>query len=223
MRTTALSLLAIVVLAGLTKLSQRHETKNQAMIKGEDAPIAGINARDSCCVSESPKAGVKDSSVYQLESRWINQNGKEMCLSQLQGKTCVFAMFYSHCTYACPITINDMKKIETALPFDLNERIGFVLVSFDPVHDSPETLKKLAESQELDRRRWTLLTGRDYDDRTLAAMLGVEFKKKGNGDFMHSSQITVLNPAGEIVYKHVGLNRPISDVVEAIENCSAQQ
>lgn len=32
--------------------------------------------------------------------------------------------------------------------------------------------------------------------------IGVEFKKKADGDFMHSSQITVLNACGDVVYKH---------------------
>ncbi len=185
--------------------------------------FSGKIAQNICCVSGSSKAGIKEASLYQLESQWTDQNGEEVRLSELQGKTRVIAMFYSHCTYACPMTINDMKRIESALPSDLGEHVGFVLVSFDPVRDSPETLNRLAESQGLDGKRWTLLTGRDYDDRTLAALLGVEFKKKANGDFTHSNQITVLGPAGEIVYKHFGLNQPILDVVKAIENCSARQ
>ncbi len=219
MRTSTLSLFALGMLgalAGLTALSQKHETKTQPIKQVEEA-------QNTCCVSGSSKAGIKDGSLYQLESQWTDQSGKEMCLSELKGKTRVIAMFYSGCTYACPMTINDMKRIESELPSDLRERVGFVLVSFDPVHDSPATLNKLAENQGLDGKRWTLLTGQDYDDRTLAAMLGVEFKKKANGDFIHSNQITVLGPAGEIVYKHFGVNRPISDVVEAIENCFSRQ
>lgn len=115
-------------------------------------------------------------------------------------------MFYSHFAYACPLTINDMKTIESSLPQDLKGKIRSVLVSFDPKRDTPTALKTLADQRQLDGNDWTLLTGRDDDVRTLAAVLGVEFRRKSNGDFLHSSQITVLNKHGEIVCKHFGLN-----------------
>ncbi len=140
-----------------------------------------------------------------------------MKLSGLEGKVRVIAMFYSNCTYACPLTINDMKRISRALPSGLRDRVGFVLVSFDPERDSPAALRKLAESEEIDSTDWLLLTGSEGDDRTLAAELGVEFEKKADGDFQHSSLIAVLDESGDIIYRHTGLNKPIGDVVNAIK------
>lgn len=113
-------------------------------------------------------------------------------------------------------------SFKAMLPANLKDRAAFVLVSFDPARDTPQTLRSLAQQRGLDDGSWELLTGKRPDIRTLADMLGVEFKIQADGSFKHSSQITVLNDAGEIIHKHIDLNEPIGDVVQAIENASLQ-
>jgi protein SCO1/2 len=186
--------------------------------------------RKCCTVGDATQNPLPGNSIYQLKSNWKNQDGKVVNLSALRGKIEVIAMFYSNCTYACPLTINDMKKIDYNLPKALRKNVGFVLVSFDSKRDTPRVLKTVAKDQQLeemanfdDTPHWQLLTGRSSDVRSLAAVLGVKYKRQSNGDFLHSSQITVLNTKGEIVYKHIGLNQSIDDVVHAVEECSEQK
>ncbi len=199
----------------------KNEVKQQSLRATEKEGSAGDSHR-MCCVNDDESSTLSGNSIYQLESDWKNQNGKTLNLSELRGKVQIVAMFYSHCTYACPLTINDMKTIESKLPRELNGKVGFVLVSIDPKRDTPAALKTLADQQQLDGNEWTLLTGTDDDIRALAAVLGVEYRKKSNGDFLHSSQIAVLDRNGEIVYRHIGLNQPTEDVVQAAEKCSKQ-
>ena len=205
-----------------TPFQRQSESKPQSI---HSTMPANRNCSDSCCImtsgnshqAKAKSALLPGNSIYQLGSNWKNQEGRTLNISDLQGKIEIIAMFYSHCTYACPLTINDMKKIQSGLPKNVDAKTGFVLVSFDPERDKPQVLKTLASDQQLNEREWTLLTGTGDDARSLAAALGVEFKKKSNGDFLHSSQITVLDKDGEIIYKHLGLNQPIDDVVRTIE------
>ena len=225
MKSFAVLLFLMMALTALFAASGPSSSNgNDIHPAGKSQPFAGSGStqRDSCCLVTGQNAGIGSGSLYQLESKWTDQDGRQMRLSEFCGKTRVIAMFYSHCTSACPTTINDMKRIESALPQDIRQSVGFVLVSFDPDRDTPQTLRRLAEGEGLNLKHWTLLTGPAYDDRTLAAMLGVEFKKKADGDFMHSSQITVLNANGDIVYKHSGVNQPIADVVQAVESTAGR-
>jgi protein SCO1 len=170
----------------------------------------------SCCSSE--KSGeFTDNSIYQLESEWINQDNKEFRLSSFKGKPVVLTMFFASCTYACPILVNDMKKIESSLPGDMHG-YNFVLVSIDPERDTPEALKNFADAKNLDKERWTLLTGSGDDIMELAALLGFKYKKEADGSYSHSNMILVLNEEGEITHQHNGLNQDITAVVTEINN-----
>jgi protein SCO1/2 len=220
MKTLVLFLLTslpVIVLEATTHL----EAGNKSKTKTAKVVESKVGQReDMCCVKTMNSSPLPGNSIYQLQSSWKDQNGKDADISNFKGKVEVVAMFYSHCTYACPLTINDMKRIESALPKNIQTKVGFILVTFDPKRDTPRVLKTLTLNQQLDERRWSLLSGREADIRSLAAVLGVEFKKKSNGDFLHSSQITVLNSEGEIAYKHLGLNNSIDEVVQAIVKCT---
>ena len=61
-------------------------------------------------------------------------------------------MFFTHCEYACPIIVNDMRKLQAALPEDVRGKVDFLLVSFDAKRDTPETLA--AEGADFADRRF---------------------------------------------------------------------
>jgi len=122
-------------------------------------------------------------------------------------------MFFASCQYACPLLVNDLKRIETALPAEARSRVGFTLVTFDPHRDTPAALAAYRASRHLAVETWTLLRGEPDDILELAALLGVQFKQDASGQFAHSNLITVLNAEGEIAYQRSGLNLPPEDVV----------
>jgi protein SCO1 len=130
----------------------------------------------------------------------------------------VVVMFFASCEYACSVLVNDLKRIEAALPKDTRARTGFLLISFDTVRDAPEVLRAFRQRMELPEERWTLVTGRPDDVRELAALLGVRYQQDTRGQFAHSNLLTVLND-GEVIHQHTGLNRPVDKVVRAIVGC----
>ncbi|MBI3848836.1 MAG: SCO family protein [Verrucomicrobia bacterium] len=175
-------------------------------------------AKASCCCARNlePAAPLTDRSIYQLDSTWTNDAGKPIKLAVLRGRTQVVAMFFANCAYACPLIVNDMKRIEAALPESFRSRVGFTLVSFDSERDTPETLSAFRKSRGLAQSRWTLLRGQPDDILELAAVLGVKFKKDARGQFAHSNLITVLNSEGEIVHQQIGLNQSIEETVRIV-------
>jgi protein SCO1/2 len=160
----------------------------------------------NCCAREIQKGKISDKSLYQVDSTWTTDAGKQMTLSSLAGRPQVVTMFFTSCEYACPILANDMKKLEAALPDAIRTNVGFVLVTFDSERDTPNALAKYRKARSIPEH-WTLLTAGPDDILELAALLGVKFKKDTRGQFAHSNLITVLNSEGEIATQQVGLNR----------------
>ena len=189
-------------LSNTSGLEKTHDTKN-------------VKEKKSCC-SEEETGDYSSNSIYNLESDWVNQNGDKINVGSLRGKPVILTLFYASCTYACPILINDMKKIESSLPKNKLNGYKFVLVSIDPDRDTPGNLLKTLKMNNLDSRRWTLLTGNKDDVMNLAALIGFKFKDGDKGGFSHSNLITLLNENGEIEHQHVGLNQSIDDALLAL-------
>lgn len=144
-------------------------------------------------------------SVYLLESEWKDQDARARKLSSLAGRVQVVALVYTHCGYACPRIVADLKRIEGEVAAAHPGRVGFVLVSIDPERDTPERLRSFAEGSRLDPARWTLLNGSDAQVLELAALLGVKYRRESAADFSHSNVITVLDPHGVVVHQQLGL------------------
>ncbi len=175
-------------------------------------------ATSSCCATNlTPAAAFTDKSLYQLDSIWTNDSGQAIKFGKLQGRVQVVAMFFASCTYACPIIVHDMRRIESALPESIRAKAGFTLITIDTEHDKPAALHAYRNVHKLPVDRWTLLHGKPDDTLELAALLGVKFKREASGQFAHSNLITVLNGQGEIIHQQIGLNQAIQPAVQAIE------
>ena len=176
----------------------------------------------SCCAKAEAPTAFTDKSIYQVESIWTTDEAKQLKLGELRGRPQVVAMFFTSCQFACPIIVNDMKRIEASLPPELAARVGFTLVSIDSERDTPAVLAEYRKAHALPEKRWTLLRGNPDDLLELAALLGVKYKADANGQFAHSNVITILNAQGEIVYQQVGLNQDIEKSRETIQQLLAK-
>ena len=95
-------------------------------------------------------AAYSSRSLYQLESVWTTAADQPLRLGQLQGKVQVLAMVCTTCESACPFIVSLMQLMEAALPPELHPAVGFVLVTFDPVRDTPAVLGAYSVRMGLD-------------------------------------------------------------------------
>jgi len=140
-------------------------------------------------------------SVLQQEGAFTDQSGKLFHLADRRGHVQIVSMFYSSCTYTCPLMIDSALGIEHALTPAQRDALRILLVSFDPQRDTPVVLQALATKRHLDAQRWTLARADDGSVRKLAALLGVRYRKLANGDFNHTSGLILLDADGRIVAK----------------------
>jgi protein SCO1/2 len=179
---------------------------------------ASDSSQHSCCTPAAPATSTNftDQSLYQTESTWTTDEGKQIQLGALRGRPRVVAMFFTSCQFTCPIIVNDLKRVEAALPDNVRTNVGFTLISFDSDRDIPTVLKAFRVHSGLPESNWTLLHGDPDAVRELAALLGVNYRQDARGQFAHSNLITVLNAGGEIVYQQAGVNLPPDELVKKL-------
>lgn len=135
-------------------------------------------------------------SLYQLDTRLTDQDGKAVKLGDYRGQPVIISMFYGTCPYACPLLMSRIKRLEAALAPEVRAQVRVVLVSLDPEHDTPESLKKLAKAHGLDEARWRLLRTEEEYVPEVAAVLGIKYRPLREGGMNHSSVLTLLDRDG---------------------------
>lgn len=166
--------------------------------------------------------GLPGESIYQLEDLWQDDSGTELPLASLAGQAVVGAMVYGSCEYACPIIVNDMKKIEAELPSAVSDATRFVLFSFDPDRDTPEALAEYRQRRNLLGDNWTTLRAPESTVRELAVVLGVRYKKVGT-EFAHSNLIVVFDQDGVPSFRQQGLNIAPDEAVAVLTSIVSTQ
>lgn len=130
----------------------------------------------------------------------------------------VVSMFYATCAYACPTLIRDLVAIDRELTPQTRQRTRYLLVTFDPDHDTPEVLAKLRSAHHVPSDRWTFARAADDDaTRELAATLGITYLRLPDGNYNHTSVIVGLDRDGRPRAKIDGLKRDASAFVRALE------
>ncbi len=181
----------------------------------------GFAGEPPCCRAPLPASPPTDKSLYLLDSKWTSDVGKIVQLGVLRGRPQIVTLFFTHCEYACPITVNELKTIESKLPPEVLAKVDFLLVSLDPNRDTIEALAAFREKRQLTRERWTLLRGSEDDVRELAALLGVNYAQDARGQFAHTNLVTLLHADGEIAFQHLGLKQDPTPLLAAIGKAAA--
>ena len=155
-------------------------------------------------------------SIYQLSVPLTDQSGKTFQLAERRGAPMIVSMFYTSCQYVCPMLMESIQANEQKLSPAERARLKVTLVSFDPEHDTVPVLRKTAESHSLDNTRWTLARSDAASVRKLAALLGIQYRAIGNGDFNHSTALILLDADGQIVAKTSELGGADAEFVKAL-------
>ena len=172
-------------------------------------------------VMNTKKEGeISELSIYNLPSKWTNQNNEEIQLKALKGDVLVMVMIYTSCQTACPRLVADMRGIEEQIPADKKEKVTLVFVSIDPETDTPQRLKEFAKENQMDSEKWVFLRGSAADTREFSAVLAVNYKKISPMDFSHSNIISVFDQEGELAYQQEGLGvnnkETVSKIIELV-------
>ena len=183
-----------------------------------ERPMAAILFLVACVAT----ASVPGDSLYQLAMPLADQSGKAVKLDLYAGQPVLVTMFYGSCPHVCPMLIATAQRYERELPEASRKRLRVLLVSLDPERDTPAKLAELAQRHRVDTARWTFARAEADDVRRLAAALGIQYRKLPDGEFSHSTVITLLDPQGRVVKQTSSLLRLESDFGKALEAATSR-
>jgi protein SCO1/2 len=139
---------------------------------------------------------------------FTDQDGKTITEKDVLGKVCAVNFFFTTCKTVCPRMNNNLKPVYEAF----RNEPDFLILSHtsDPERDSPEQLKRYADSMKVDSRKWIFLTGRKD---SLYAMARHSYKIDDPNnyvpdvahDFLHTQFIALVNRKGEVVRIYDGI------------------
>ena len=190
---------------------------------GTGAPARATDTRHHA--HEAPEAGEarRGESIYQLAGSLRDQTGARVGLDIFRGHPVLVSMFYASCPDACPLLIEEIRQLESTLPAPARADLRVLLVSLDPVRDTPEALGHLARVRGIGSEGWRLLNAEDDVIREVAAVLGVKFRRLLDGTINHSTVITLLDRTGRIDLRIDGLGQPKAALTARLRTIAGQK
>lgn len=152
---------------------------------------------------------------------FTNQDGKKVTNTDIEGKVVAVEYFFTTCQGICPRMNNNLRTVYEAYKAEKD----FLILSHtcDPETDTPERLRRYADSMKVDTDRWVFLTGRK-DSLYHMARHGYKIDDPKNDlvnikdDFLHTQFIALVNRKGDIIRIYDALKLPeIGELKDEIE------
>jgi protein SCO1/2 len=155
-------------------------------------------------------------SIYQLDARLTDQAGRAQGLDVYRGSPVLITMFYGSCQATCPLIIDTLRSTERGLTPGQRAQLRVLLISFDPLRDTPAALAEIAATRHIDTSRWTLATTDADTVRDIAALLDLQYRRLPSGEFNHSTVIALLSPGGKIEARSTQLGRADPELLKRL-------
>ncbi|MES2300396.1 MAG: SCO family protein [Pseudomonadota bacterium] len=160
--------------------------------------LATLLALPLLCGAGAPAALPADS-LYRLAVPLTDSVGKQFDWSEMAGHAVLVTMFYGDCNTACPIVLENLQQTVAALKLPA-ARLSVLMVSLDPLRDTPKSLAKLAQSHHLDPALFRMaVSSDDTHTRALAAALRIKYRGLAGGEINHTTRICLLDANGKVV------------------------
>ena len=129
-----------------------------------------------------------------------DQQGRSLHFRQFAGKVIALNFVYTRCALPeyCVRSTNNFGVIQKQFQRRLGKDLVLLTVTFDPVHDRPETLRNYANTWKADPDNWRFLTGAVGDVQRVCDLFGVNYVPD-EGLFVHSLHSAIVGRDGKLV------------------------
>jgi len=161
-----------------------------------------------------PIGPVSPAHKYFTDVELVDQDGRTRRLYSdlLAGKIVVVEAFFTSCTTACPVLAERLAALQESLGDRLGREVYLLSISVDPQLDTPDRLKRYAESLGA-RPGWIFLTGKRQNVDWALYKLGSYLGPKE----VHSNLLVLGNePAG--VWKKVFGLAPAASLIRSLDS-----
>ena len=129
-----------------------------------------------------------------------NVDGSRVTAARLRGSVLLLTFMYTHCSGACPLVTERIKKLADRLQDEhvLGQNVKLVSISFDPARDTPRWLKTYSEAVGVNSNTWMFLSGTPDETALLLKRYDFEARRQPTGDYDHVSRVYLIDTAGRI-------------------------
>src|SRR5215469_1385492 len=148
-----------------------------------------------------------------------DQNRRPIDVAGFPGKILVLNFFYTHCTLPeyCFRLSNNLGNVQKRFQKKMGHDLILLSLSFDPIHDDPDTLANYARTWHADRN-WHFLTGAPPVVKSLCALFAVN-SWLDEAELLHSLHTVVLDRKGRLAANIEGNQftaQQLGDLIEVI-------
>ena len=158
-------------------------------------------------VTLAPKPAVLTPGELVPDFAMTTQEGKPLRLSDLRGEIVVMTFIYTRCPLPdyCPAVDKKFRELADSLRSSRAraDAVRLLSVSFDPEHDTAETLRKHADLQGAKPPLWTFAVASHDELRKVAERLGLTYGPMPN-EIRHNLCTALIGPDGRLVRLETG-------------------
>lgn len=153
----------------------------------------------------------------------INQDGQNVSLSDLSGKSILIDFIYTRCPMAnmCPKSTSNFAQIQQEIQsrgtIELIDKVCLITISFDSNYDTPQKLKQYGERYGANFSFWQFLSGDNESIRQVMDGFGVYYNEAGNGTFDHTMMSMLIDQKSVIRKRYYGNIYEIESVLDDIQ------
>jgi protein SCO1 len=128
----------------------------------------------------------------------------------LKGKIVLINFMFTTCTGVCPAMTGNLLKVQDYLGDRVGKSVNIISISVDPTVDTPEAIRKYADSYKV-KTGWYFLTGKKADVDLVLRKVGGFVKDKND----HTSLLIIGNVETGEWMKMFAMSRP-SEIADAV-------
>lgn len=154
----------------------------------------------------------------------LNADSTEVVFpDDFEGQKVMLGFVYTNCPDICPMITSNLKKVQAEM--NTPQDVEFVVLSFDPLRDTPAVLKRYKQSFGVDER-FTFLTGDTTEVNRALKRLKVRTQVSyhdttGTGKELyflnHSDKIMLIDEQSRIRYEYGGSMTKPAIFIEDLE------
>lgn len=142
------------------------------------------------------------------------------------GDVLLVGYIFTNCPDICPLTTNNLMRIQERVKEEGIDGVEFAAISFDPDADTPPVLKKFADIRNVDMSNFNFYTGGKEEIDSLMNRMYITYvpsdtMKTPNGKeyvyFIHTDRIHLIDKESRIRKSYKGSDISIEEVIEDIK------
>lgn len=168
-----------------------------------------------------------EKNLQNYQYKLVNQNEQAIKFPEAyRGKIVLLGLIFTNCPDICPMTTNNMYRIQQRLKEEKIDDVEFISLTFDPQRDTPFVLKQYAEIRDINTEHWDFLTTNEETVDSLKQVLGfmavagdTSYTPEGKPYyfFVHTDRIQLIDQESRIRKNYKGSEINLEEIIADIK------